>query len=243
VEARGYTGSAVLVHGTWGNPDDWRWVHALLRGVGVDVVVPDLPSHREPGAGLTADAEEVRGALLRCTPPIVVVGWSYGADVVGIAALGVPGVVRLLYVAAAPREADVGRRDTSWLRENPNITVSEEGTFVLDDRWWLEQEAGTTFPVEVREHLRRHPRRPASLRSETEMQTTEAAWVSTPTTVLLGSQDPIVPEEEQRRAAELVPDLRLLDCDHFIIWRDPSVVSGVVLEALNVPRTQPGGIP
>src|SRR3978361_644028 len=77
VEAREYPGSAVLVHGTWGNPHDWRWVSALLRDAGVAVSVPDLPSHRDPGAGLTADAEEVRRAALACTPPIVLVGWSY----------------------------------------------------------------------------------------------------------------------------------------------------------------------
>lgn len=234
VNASRYAGSAVLVHGTWGNPDDWRWVSAPLREVGVDVAVPDLPSHRGPGAGLTADAEAVRKGLRACTPPIVLVGWSYGADVAGLAALGVPEIVRLLFVAAVPRGPDAAPRDIGWLRENPHITVSEEGTFLLDDRWWLEEEVGTTFPVEVREHLRRHPRRPASLRSETEMQTAQGAWANTPTTVFLGSHDPLVPEEERRRARELVPDLRQLNCDHFIIWREPYEVSREVLNALHV---------
>ena len=55
-------GTAVLVHGMWSSPADWRWVAERLRDNDVEVLAPDLPSHRTASAGLTADAAEVRCA-------------------------------------------------------------------------------------------------------------------------------------------------------------------------------------
>src|SRR5436309_985432 len=79
-------GSAVLVHGMWSNPDDWIWVCQRLLDAGVHVVVPDLPSHRSPTAGLAEDADEVRRAIRSCPASVVVAGWSYGGAVISMAA-------------------------------------------------------------------------------------------------------------------------------------------------------------
>ncbi|WP_375869882.1 alpha/beta fold hydrolase [Humibacillus xanthopallidus] len=51
---RASPGSVVLVHGLWGNPEDWRWVGELIEDAGAVVVAPDLPSHRSPEAGTGA---------------------------------------------------------------------------------------------------------------------------------------------------------------------------------------------
>jgi hypothetical protein len=65
--------AAVLVHGLWGNPHDWRWVKGLLEDADVQVITPDLPSHRTPMAGLSrmlpksaTPYEPARRQLLRC---------------------------------------------------------------------------------------------------------------------------------------------------------------------------------
>ena len=71
-------GTAVLVHGMWSSPADWRWVAERLRDNDVEVLAPDLPSHRTASAGLTADAAEVRSMIAGARPPVVAVGWSYG---------------------------------------------------------------------------------------------------------------------------------------------------------------------
>ena len=68
------------------------------------------------------------------------------------------------------------------------------------------------------------------------MDPTRAA--GTPTTVLIGRQDVLTAEAEQRLAADRVADVRLLDCDHFVIWRDPAAVSRAALDLLvGRPRT------
>ena len=224
-------GSAVPVLGGWGNPEDWRWVRQHLERVGVHVRAPDLPSHRSADAGLEEDAEEVRQAIDDCPAPVVAVGWSYGGAVMGAATTGETLVVRLLYVAAVPWLPDGAPADLSWL-EDPHI-LSGENTHVLDNEWWLNEEAGITFTEEVRQHLRQHPRRPMSLRTASPSKiTTAPPWHTIPTTVLLGVDDDLVLTEEREMAKQLTSDVRLLETDHFIIFRKPESVSEVIIEAL-----------
>jgi pimeloyl-ACP methyl ester carboxylesterase len=225
-------GSAVLVHGSWGNPEDWRWVRQHLESDGVHVQAPDLPSHRSADAGLEEDAEEVRQAISSCPAPVVVVGWSYGGDVISVAATGGTSVTRLLYIAAIPSLPDGAPADLSWMEDDPHILVGD-GTHVLDDEWWLNEEAGTTFTEEVLQHLRQHRRRPMSLRTESPSKVTTAPpWETIPTTVLLGIDDDLVPAEERERAKQCTDDVRLLETDHFIIVRQPELVSKVIIDAL-----------
>jgi pimeloyl-ACP methyl ester carboxylesterase len=230
VDAAG-RGTAVLVHGTWGHPADWRWVAAPLEAAGVVVRAPDLPSHADPstGAGLGEDAAAVRRAIELAGPPTVVVGWSYGAEVISVAAEGLAACSRLVYVSDAPRPAGDAPRDDRWVDDVPLITVTGS-TFVLDNDVWPGV-VEPPLPDEVVAHLRDHPRRPASRTSASAPQT-GAAWRSLPTTVLLGAQDDLLTVEDRHAAAERVADVRVLDCDHFVPWRQPQAVVDVVLEAL-----------
>lgn len=224
-------GSAVLVHGGWGNPEDWRWVRQHLESADIHVQAPDLPSHRSADAGLEEDAEEVRQAIRGCPAPVVAVGWSYGGVVIGAATTGETSVIRLLYVSAVPWLPDGAPADLSWL-EDPHILVGD-GTHVLDNEWWLNEEAGTTFSEEVRRHFRQHPRRPMSLRTESPSRIKAAPpWQTIPTTVLLGLDDDLVPAEERETAKQCTNDVRLLKTDHFIIVRKPELISKVIIEAL-----------
>ena len=207
----------MLVHGGWGNPDDWFQVRRLLEDAGVQVQTPDLPSHRSASPGLADDAVEVRNAIRSCAPPVVVVGWSYGGTVISMAAAGEPSVTRLIYISAVPAPPNDQPDDLSWVDEDPHVLAREDGTFVLDNDWWLNEEAGTTFTLDVVEHLRRHPRRAVS--RETAQPRTAAAWQTTASTVLIGVDDQLLSENERQWAVNNLEDVRLLDCDHFIIFR------------------------
>jgi hypothetical protein len=93
-------------------------------------------------------------------------------------------VIRLIYVADVPMPSDHDVDDLSWIHEDPHVIVRDDGTFVLDNEWWLNEEAGATFSPEVVEHLRRNPRRPITLAAM--RPHTSTAWHTIPTTVLLG---------------------------------------------------------
>lgn len=221
-------GTAVLVHGLWGNPEDWGWVRELLQDAGAAVVMPDLPSHRAPKAGLLEDAEEVRAAIRRAIPPVVVAGWSYGGTVVSVAADGESSVARLVYVSAVPGVVR-GVGFTDWIDEDPNLIRFQDGRFVLNNDWWLNEEAGTTFSAEVRDHLLGHPRRPVSRSSMSDPQPA-AAWVTIPTTVVLGRLDDQHGPDDLERVAALVQETRVLECDHYTIFRAADPVSRAILD-------------
>ena len=229
-------GSAVLVHGRWGNPGDWQWVKRLLENQGVRVSAPDLPSHRFTSAGLAEDANEVRRAIRSYPAPVVVVGWSYGGKVIGLVAEEDSSVIRLIYVADVPMPSDHDVDNLSWIHEDPHVIVRDDGTFVLDNEWWLNEEAGATFSPEVVEHLRRNPRRPITMAAMQARRS--AAWRSIPTTVLLGRTDQLVTDEERSWATDHLNDVRVLETDHFVAFRQPEAISDAVIEALNPNRAR-----
>ena len=161
---------------------------------------------------------------------MIVVGASYGGTVIGVAAADEAEVTRLVYLGDVPLQASDNERDASWVHSDPNVLVLADGTCVLNDDWWLIQ-ASNVFTPEIVEHLRRHPRRPAALGAVSD-PVPAAAWQSIPTTVLLGRDDDLISAEEREWVTTHVPDVRPLDCDHFIQFREPQAVVDIVLEAL-----------
>lgn len=198
----------------------------------MQVETPDLPSHRDPRAGLLEDADEVRELLSSVPAPVVAVGWSYGGDVIGVAAAGAHDVVRLVFVGAAPLPVTVQPRAVEFFDAEPVIHVDRSAaTFLLDSEWWLYEEKGTTMPPDVQEHARINRRRPASIRINTD-PVLAAAWTSIPTTVVLGRDDELVSADERRWIAENIDDVREVDDDHFVLFRHPDAIADVVWEAL-----------
>lgn len=222
----------VLVHGMWGVPEDWTWVRRELeeRQPYLQVLTPDLPSHRSPEAGLLEDADEVRKAIEASPAPTVVVGWSYGCDVVGIAAHSMSNVTHLVYVSSPPLRGEPEVRDARWVDAMDHMLRDEFGRFALDGDWWLSQdEAGARLPSEVRAFLKTHPRRFVTKKTRSDPVPAEA-WAEIPTTVLLGVRDNLTGREQRAWAREAVADVRDIDTDHFMLFNRPDVVAEVILE-------------
>ena len=227
--------SVVLVHGLWGNPGDWQWVARLLEDKGVSVLCPDLPSHRLEGTGLLDDVEAVKTAIVGCQGPTVVAGWSYGCDVVGIAAHGMGNVARLVYVSSVPQPVQHAQRHATTYDGNPVILWKDQDRFVLNDHWWVYEEKGRTFPAEVRRHIEANPRRTVTRRTLSD-PIPAAAWVNTPVTVLLGTRDELISAERRAWAKENISDVRDVDDDHFILFNSPGLLADVIMEEETINR-------
>jgi pimeloyl-ACP methyl ester carboxylesterase len=225
--------TAVLVHGAWGNPTDWRFVGRLLVDCGVTVVAPDLPSHRSASATRADDVAAVEMAIAAAGPPVVLVGWSYGGGVIGDITHDLDCVGRLVYVASVPRSLPDAAVEgpPSHPPDLSHILFPDDKTCVLDDGWWLTDGDATTLPSDVVAHLHEHRRRPIALEAML-APTVAEAWRTVPTTVLLGRVDDAVGPDMCSWATSLLDDVRLVDSDHFILWRKPEVIAGVVLEPL-----------
>ena len=85
----------VLVHGAWADGSSWSGVIRLLQQDGFNVTAPQFPL-----TTLTHDVARLRQVLAAQTGPIVVVGHSYGGQIMTALGEDAPSVVGLVYVAA-----------------------------------------------------------------------------------------------------------------------------------------------
>jgi len=86
--------NVVLVHGAWADGSSWSGVIEMLQARGHRAVAVQLPM-----TSLEADVDATRRAIVKAGASVVV-GHSYGGFVMSAAALGVPTVRALAFVAA-----------------------------------------------------------------------------------------------------------------------------------------------
>lgn len=238
--------TAVLVHGGCSSPADWCWVADQLRNRDIQVVMPDLPSHRHREAHRADDVREVDQAIRSASPPVVVAAWSYGGGVITELAQG-EGISRFIYIGSFPQPLEYfsfvpkpPEEDPTYPTSLPHLLFPDEATVVIDDDWWLGSEEVAGFPEVVRRHLREHRRRPqaksAFLEHFLEPQRGEA-WRLVPTTILIGRSDlGHYTEQEQQWVRSNFNDLRVVEGDHFLLWLQPELVADVIAETFAAPR-------
>lgn len=96
--------TVVLVHGAFADASSWNGVTRRLQHEGYTVVAAANPLR-----DLAGDAAYVSSVLDGITGPVVLVGHSYGGEVITNAAVGHPNVKALVYVAAfAPDQGESG---------------------------------------------------------------------------------------------------------------------------------------
>ena len=123
----------VFVHGGWADSSGWNQEITNLERRGFPVIAPANPLR-----DLASDAAYIRSVLQTISGPIVLVGHSYGGAVITNAAVGVPNVKALVYIAAfAP---DKGESLVQLVSMNPG---SQIGPATLDFRPYPLADGGT----------------------------------------------------------------------------------------------------
>jgi pimeloyl-ACP methyl ester carboxylesterase len=89
------TTSIVLVHGGWADGSGWSKQIPVLRDAGYKVIAAQLPTH-----SLSEDVETVKRAIAFVGGPTLLVGHSYGGEVITNTVYNNPNVTGLVYVAA-----------------------------------------------------------------------------------------------------------------------------------------------
>jgi pimeloyl-ACP methyl ester carboxylesterase len=85
----------VLVHGAWADGSCWSAVVGRLQASGYNVTAPQFPE-----SSLAADVARLRQVLSRQNGPTVVVGHSYGGQIITALGTDAPNAVALVYIAA-----------------------------------------------------------------------------------------------------------------------------------------------
>jgi len=90
----------ILVHGGWADGSSWGKVITILKNSGHKVIAVNLPLHN-----LADDVATVKRAIDVIGKPTILVGHSYGGEVITNAGYNNPNVTGLVYIAAfAPDE-------------------------------------------------------------------------------------------------------------------------------------------
>ena len=111
--------TVVLVHGGWADSSGWNHQVKALQRRGFPVIAPANPLR-----GLASDAAYVHSVLETIDGPIALVGHSYGGAVITNAAVGVPQVKALVYIAGfAP---DQGESLVGLVTMNPGSQIGPE---------------------------------------------------------------------------------------------------------------------
>src|SRR3954449_5638951 len=116
----------VLVHGAWADGSCWSAVISKLHERGYSVTAPQFPE-----SSLAADVARLRQVLNRQTGPTVIVGHSYGGQIMTALGEDAPNVVGVVYIAAFG--LDEGESLEGLLAQGPptpalaHQSVDEEG--------------------------------------------------------------------------------------------------------------------
>jgi pimeloyl-ACP methyl ester carboxylesterase len=116
----------VLVHGGWADGTGWSKQIPVLRDAGHKVIAVQLPTH-----SLADDVETVKRAISHIGGPAILVGHSYGGEVITNAGYNNPNVTGLVYVAAfAPDEGQSLSSFVDPAKFSKGLFVVDSGGFI-----------------------------------------------------------------------------------------------------------------
>jgi pimeloyl-ACP methyl ester carboxylesterase len=227
----------VLVHGGWADASGWNAQVAALQRRGYPVIAPANPLR-----GLESDAAYVRSVLTTIDGPIVLVGHSYGGAVISNAAVGVPNVKALVYIAGfAP---DAGESLVQLVTMNPGSEIGPttliprpyplpgggEGTDLYLTQDGFRNAFAGDVPTKVADQMQA-TQRPFSEEAFASLSG-EPAWKTIPSWYLVATNDKAIPPTTQRfmadRAGATTVEVR---ASHVPMISQPDATTRLILEA------------
>jgi pimeloyl-ACP methyl ester carboxylesterase len=188
----------VLVHGAWADGSSWSAVIERLQADGFAVTAPQFPM-----AALADDVARLRQVLNRQTGPTIVVGHSYGGQIITALGPGAPNVVGLVYIAGFG--LDEGESIGGLLDQGPpspalaHLDIDEQGFAWIPEGDFIDHFAADVDPVNAKiMHAVQQPLAGSAL-SEVMGQ---PAWKSLPSWFLVAEGDQAVPPDAERLFAK-----------------------------------------
>ncbi|MGY4967527.1 alpha/beta fold hydrolase [Streptomyces sp. 900105245] len=230
--------TVVLVHGAFADSSSWNNVIKILQQRGYPVIAPANPLR-----GLPSDSEYLSSVLRSIHGPIVLVGHSYGGEVITNAADSAPDVKALVYAAAiAPAKGEsandiLGAYPGSKLPDalNPVPYPKPDGTtgtdlYIKPDKF-REAFAGD-IPASTAAVMAatQRPVEAASLGDKSEAE----AWKTIPSWYLVATHDEAIPPAAQRfMAKRAAAHTAEVDSAHDVAVSHPADVAHLIIDAAN----------
>jgi pimeloyl-ACP methyl ester carboxylesterase len=188
----------VLVHGAWADGSSWSAVVERLQAEGYSVVAPQFPE-----TSLADDVARLRQVLNRQSGPTIVVGHSYGGQMMTALGTNAPNVVGLVYIAAFG--LDEGESLGAQLGGGPptpalaHLIVDEQGFAWIPEEDFVARFAADVDPAKARVMY--------AVQQCLAMSTFDdvmgvPAWKSHPTWYLVATEDQAIPPDAERMFAK-----------------------------------------
>jgi pimeloyl-ACP methyl ester carboxylesterase len=187
----------VLVHGAWADGSCWSAVIERLQADGYNVIAPQFPE-----TALADDVARLRHVLGLQNGPTVLVGHSYGGQIMTSLGSDTPNVVGLVYIAAFG--LDEGETIGALLQQGPptpalaHLDIDSQGLAWLPEDDYVNHFAGDIDPVKAKVmHAVQQPLAASTLGDVMG----EPAWKALPTWYMVAANDEAIPPDAERQFA------------------------------------------
>ena len=216
----------VLVHGGWADGSGWSKQIPVLRDAGHKVIAAQLPTQ-----SLSEDVETLKRAISHISGPTILVGHSYGGEVITNAAYNNPNVTGLVYIAAfAP---DEGQSLSSFVDPSKfpkELFLVDSGGFIyLNPEVFRENFAQDVDPAEA--DLMAIVQKPFNQSIFME-KSGPPAWKQLPTWYQISTADRMIPPDVQRMFAERMNATTInVNASHASYVSHPDEITQLILNA------------
>jgi pimeloyl-ACP methyl ester carboxylesterase len=187
----------VLVHGAWADGSCWEGVIERLQADGYHVTAPQFPE-----SSLADDVARLREVLSRQDGPTIVVGHSYGGQIMTAMGADAPNVDGLVYIAAFG--LDQGESLGQLLAQGPptpalaHLDIDDRGFGWLPEDDFVSHFAADVEPVKARAMFA--VQQPIATSAFQDVMGAPA-WKSHPSWYMVAANDEAIPPDAERKFA------------------------------------------
>ena len=227
--------NVVLVHGAWADGSCWSGVIERLQADGYTVTAPQFPE-----SSLAADVARLRQVLHRQDGPTVVVGHSYGGQIMTALGTDAPNAAGLVYIAAFG--LDEGESIGALAAQGPptpalaHLDIDAAGFAWLPEEDFVKHFAADVDPVKAR--VMYAVQQPVAAAAFQDVMGTPA-WKSLPTWFMVATADEAIPPAAERQfAARMGATTIELASSHVAMVSHPDEVAQLIETAAMAIRSR-----
>jgi pimeloyl-ACP methyl ester carboxylesterase len=219
--------NVILVHGGWADGSSWGKVITILKNAGLNVVAVQLPLHT-----LADDVATVKRAVEHINGPTILVGHSYGGEVITNAGYNNPNVTGLVYIAAfAP---DEGQSLSTFVdaKDFPQgfLILDSAGLAYINPAMFHDRFAKDVNTTEA--EIMAVAQKPFSAASFGE-KSGPPAWKQLPTWYQISESDLMIPPDAQRQFAKQMNATTIsIDASHASYVSHPDEIAKLIIDAV-----------
>jgi pimeloyl-ACP methyl ester carboxylesterase len=226
----------LLVHGAWADGSCWSDVIAQLQARGYNVTAPQFPE-----TSLADDVARLRQVLSLQGGPTVVVGHSYGGQIMTALGEETSNVVGLVYIAAFG--LDQGETIGALLQAGPptpalaHLNIDSQGFARLPEEDYVGHFAADIDPVKARVM---YAVQQALSASTLEDVMDVPAWKALPTWYLVAADDQAIPPDAERAFARRMGATTVeIQSNHCAMVSHPDDVVSLIETAVTAVTSDP----